>query len=747
MRWYITPGTASTYDLQVHNDTDRAVLCRVTVASHLETASVKPQSLTLQAHETRTVAVTFGADAQLPRDRKAVITVKDAAGQTLSTIERELVSGASTDATLVLSWKEPIVEEGVLRGFILYCNIRSLSGTADDFTPDFTAHPALTFPKHEPVWLEPGATAMLELPIRWDRAKRDNEGWNHPRAIEASVAVSQGRRSTRMVWDVVQRAAGDLLDRADKSPFVERRASAPAFVPSAAPQPAANTDAPKPSAERTPAERIPAEAADVSRPAVAAQISKNGVAKAAETPAKDSAPAKDAAVSKDSAPAKNAASAKTSAAASDAAPTNGSAPAKDAAQRNDSIEKKDSGQQQVAAPTQVAVPPQAAAQQSDAPQSLVMALPLELPASAPQPAEIAASAAPPAPPPSPAPTTPLEQRISDYREDMRPAPAVEHADVHKSVRDIKSDVEKNFEGYHPAFQMGAVTAAAVRPQTGLSLHDDPAHASTGSLVAGDLDGSVVITGSHSIYHPITTQPEKPKVPIGRGSLWVAGGVVALALIVLISRPHAPTDTAQVSAPAAVAAAPAAAPASQSDSKPVVGQASLAHKSQPARSNSANAKAKSATPVKVAPSAAPVPTPAVQATAKPVAQTKPVQASPATAAPGSFAVLSPRAIARKVAPRPAPIDRSALPEIDSVDATYTRLGRAVVIAWASYAQANAAVQLTDARGTLIAQGGVRGMRSRLLLPLPRGYHGDVYVQVSVTGFHDERVVQTSSLPPF
>jgi hypothetical protein len=690
VRWYITPGTASTYDLQVHNDTDRAVLCRVTVASHLETASVKPGSLTLQAHETRTVAVTFGANAELPRDRKAVITVKDAAGQTLSTIERELVSGASTDATLVLSWKEPIIEEGALRGFILYCNIRSLSGTADDFTPDFTPHPALTYPKHEPVWLEPGATAMLELPIRWDRAKRDNEGWNHPRAIEASVAVSQGRRSTRMVWDVVQRAAGDLLDRADKSPFVERRASAPAFATSASPQPAATTDAPKDhseGADRTEgASRT--EGADASRPATATPVqpSKNGVAKSVEAPAKDSAPAKDAALAKDAAP------------ANDSAPLNSSAAPKE------SVEKKDSASQQVVAPTQPSNPPQ--------PQ--VVALPLAIPPAAPHPAEIAASAAP-----------------------------AEHADIHKSVRDIKTDVEKNFEGYHPAFQMGAVTAAAIRPQTGLALHDDPAQSSTGTLVTDDLDGAVVITGSHSTYHPIATQPEKPRAPIGRGSFWVAGGVAALALVVLLARPHAPTNTPQVAAPAAVAAAPVAPPANQ----PVVGQASLAHVSHPARTKSAGAKTKSATPVKVAPTIAPAPTPAAQITAAPVAQAAAAQASRPTPAPAKFAVLSSSAIARRIAPRPAPIDRSALPEIDNVDAAYTRLGRAVRIAWASYAQAGADVQLTDARGTLIAQGAVRGMRARLLLPLPRGYHGDVYVQVSVTGFHDERVVQTSSLPPF
>src|SRR5476651_998981 len=136
-RWYITPGTSSTYDLQVHNDTDRAVLCRVTLDSHPDTGSVKPQSLTLQARETRNVSVTFGPEARLPRDRKAVITIKDAAGQALSTVERELVSGSSTDATLTLAWKEPILENDKLCGFVLLCSIRSLSGGADDFTPDF----------------------------------------------------------------------------------------------------------------------------------------------------------------------------------------------------------------------------------------------------------------------------------------------------------------------------------------------------------------------------------------------------------------------------------------------------------------------------------------------------------------------------------------------------------------------------------------------------------------------------------
>jgi hypothetical protein len=104
-------------------------------------------------------------------------------------------------------------------------------------------------------------------------------------------------------------------------------------------------------------------------------------------------------------------------------------------------------------------------------------------------------------------------------------------------------------------------------------------------------------------------------------------------------------------------------------------------------------------------------------------------------------------ARTAVRRPPPVDRSALPTIDYVDASYGRYGRAVRIQWSSSAQAAADVQLTDARGTLIGERAVNGGRSIVVVGLPRGYHGGVYIQVSITGFHSERVVQTSSLSPF
>ena len=104
-------------------------------------------------------------------------------------------------------------------------------------------------------------------------------------------------------------------------------------------------------------------------------------------------------------------------------------------------------------------------------------------------------------------------------------------------------------------------------------------------------------------------------------------------------------------------------------------------------------------------------------------------------------------AHTVVRRPPPVDRSALPTIDYVNATYGRYGRAIRVDWSSTAQAAADVQLTDARGTLIGERAVGAGRSYVVMGLPRGYHGGIFVQVSVTGYHSERVVQTSSLTPF
>jgi hypothetical protein len=190
------------------------------------------------------------------------------------------------------------------------------------------------------------------------------------------------------------------------------------------------------------------------------------------------------------------------------------------------------------------------------------------------------------------------------------------------------------------------------------------------------------------------------------------------------RPH--PHTVQPTTAANTAAAPVAAARGRTVTSP-------AHVARP------NIVAHVATKPKVAP-----PSPAA-VTQTPAPTTTP--ARQANVAPPPAATVTHAAPARTVVRRPPPVDRSALPQIDYVDASYGRYGRAVRVQWSSTAQAGADVQLTDARGTLIGERAVGAGHSYVVMGLPRGYHGGIFVQVSITGYHSERVVQTSSLTPF
>ena len=287
----------------------------------------------------------------------------------------------------------------------------------------------------------------------------------------------------------------------------------------------------------------------------------------------------------------------------------------------------------------------------------------------------------------------------------------------------------NFEGYRPAFQL--INSKATTPrnmhEAGLVGVDGLAGSPSDSAVhVDDLDSSIVGSGlnyarSANGAH-VAVEPAWRRVPAGA---WLAGIAAVAILGFVLTRPHGPAvqsahNAATASAPAAVAARGPAVSAPTRAAQHIRVVARVAPKP------------------KVAPStAAIVQTPA--ATTAPAAQAQPVAAH--------VAMVARTAPARTVARRPPPIDRSALPQIDFVDASYGRYGRAIRVQWNSEAQASADVQLTDARGTLIAERAVGGGRSTVLLGLPRGYHGDVYVQVSVTGYHSERVVQTTSLTPF
>jgi hypothetical protein len=237
-RWYLLPGSGNSYDLKVTNESDHAVLCKLGLDEPAGAGRVTPASVTLKAGESRSVTVAFNPDWLSLRDRKAVVTARNAAGTVLATFVHDLVATTSTDCSVSLSWKDEITGEGALRGFILTCTIRSISSTPGVFEPEFVEHPSIRFPEKQRITLGPGETSSFDVPIIWNRSARDNEGWNHPRTIEVGVAVTHGRRSATAPWDLVQQHIEPYITDADKAPMLARRPPPPQFTqPGGAPPP------------------------------------------------------------------------------------------------------------------------------------------------------------------------------------------------------------------------------------------------------------------------------------------------------------------------------------------------------------------------------------------------------------------------------------------------------------------------------------------------------------------------------
>lgn len=250
-RWYILPGTANSYELSVANESDHAVLCKLTLDEPTDAGAVTPSSLTLNGGESRNVAVGFKQEWLTLRDRKAVVTARDAAGVVLATFVRDLVAATATDCSVSLAWKDEIAGDGMLRGFVLACTVRSISSMPGIFEPEFTQHPSLRFPDKQRITLGPGETTTFDVPVVWNRSARDNEGWNHPRSIEVAVPVTHGRRSAAAPWDLVQHHIEPYLTDADRSPVIVRRPPPPQFTTPGSSVPAVSPLAP-PVAEPTP---------------------------------------------------------------------------------------------------------------------------------------------------------------------------------------------------------------------------------------------------------------------------------------------------------------------------------------------------------------------------------------------------------------------------------------------------------------------------------------------------------------
>lgn len=237
-RWYLLPGSPNSYDLTVANESNHAVLCKLSLDEPAGAGTVTPSSVTLNAGESRCVSIAFKPDWLTLRDRKAIVSARNAAGDVIATFVHDLVAATSTDCSVSLAWKDEIAGDGMLRGFVLTCAIRSISSTPGIFEPEFAPHPALRFPEKQRIMLGPGESSTFDVPIIWNRSARDNEGWNHPRTIEVGVAVTHGRRSATAPWDLVQQHIEPYITDSDRAPVVSRRPPPPQFTqPGDAPAP------------------------------------------------------------------------------------------------------------------------------------------------------------------------------------------------------------------------------------------------------------------------------------------------------------------------------------------------------------------------------------------------------------------------------------------------------------------------------------------------------------------------------
>jgi hypothetical protein len=222
-RWYLLPGAENAFSLKLLNRSDHSILCKLNLDEPAGAGALSPASMTLNAGESRNVSLTFKPEWLTLRDRKVVVSARNAAGSVLATFVHDLVSATTTDCSVSLAWKDEIVGDGAIRGFMLTCTLRSISSTPGVFEPEFAPHPSLQFPEKQRITLGPGESSTFDVPIVWNRSARDAEGWNHPRTIEVNIAVTHGRRSASAPWDTVQQHIEPYLTDADKAPILARR--------------------------------------------------------------------------------------------------------------------------------------------------------------------------------------------------------------------------------------------------------------------------------------------------------------------------------------------------------------------------------------------------------------------------------------------------------------------------------------------------------------------------------------------
>ncbi len=210
VRWYLTPGEQTTYEIAVSNTGDEAIQCVLKLDEPPNGGAIQPSAFALEPGEARNAQLTFRPDAKASRDQLAVVTARDADNRKVGEFQITLISAGGTDCATTLAWKgapdaEDARAQGGVQGFVLALSLKSLSQSDGEFQIDFSAHPALEFPTLQPLYLAPGQVANVDVPVRWHPDVKDADGFNHPRVIEVGVAVSQGRRSSRLAWDLIDR--------------------------------------------------------------------------------------------------------------------------------------------------------------------------------------------------------------------------------------------------------------------------------------------------------------------------------------------------------------------------------------------------------------------------------------------------------------------------------------------------------------------------------------------------------------
>jgi len=732
VRWYLTPGQTSRYEIIVINQSgDEAAVCTMALDDPPGGGTFEPPRFSLRPRERKTVTLTFAETTQVPRDQRALISVRDTEGIVVASFEHGLISAGGTDCTVTLSWKEPIIDGDEVRGFAISCAIKSLSASPGMFALQFTPHPSLEFVDVAPIKLEPGQSVTVAVPVLWKRARKDTEGYNHPRSIEIGVAVSQGRRTGRLSWDTVERKLTSLKAPAPPPP-------PPPPPPSPAPPKQVSSDANGPVESKqiaALAQSAPSAPEDLTLFAVEESAPSDDAPAPEKIPPPPAVARAEAARSETIPPAEKAPAEKPPPTRRVVRAESAPAPEKTAPPRESAREE----------PHRDAPPPipDAGAMNDDALMSLLVGKPVSPPSGwrspgrdapdaseAPPPSIFAKTPSslagvPPTPPPrpiEPPPPPPPAHEPPPPDEFVPPAPP-------RQFRQL------------PPLPLEEQVPQAARPQLPPDLSGvevDPYDYEAPSEPVS-FEGSIVgPPPSHSRTLEIEREhkalarraaeesEQAPSALEGKLPVIVMAGtaVIAIALVAFfLIHPLAP------------AVRPQAVPSATVPPPVVIENVAPTMRPKPV------AKPKTKVP-KVAPS------PAAHAPEQVVATSAPVPVThKATHPPTHIAsTQKPHPSVRRPSryPRPKP---TSIVMLAGIYARYGASGHAVRVIWGASSQASAEVQLSDERGSVISHTTVAGTRQNALLYLPRSYYGSVYIQVVSIGYQGERVTQSSYLPPY